>query len=135
MQKLESYGWRSEVRLNLGVNKRPGPIDSIFQSNKNNLYALEWETGNISSSHRALNKMVIGLMAGELFCGFLVLPSRKMYDFLTDRVGNFQELEPYFPVWRRSDIRGKLVIIEIEHEAESIEVPKIKKGTDGRALI
>jgi len=30
----------------------------------------------------------------------LVLPSRKLYPYLTDRIGNYEELEPYFDVWR-----------------------------------
>jgi hypothetical protein len=98
-------------------------------------FAVEWETGNISSSHRALNKMAVGLIEKVIEGGILILPSRDMYYFLTDRVGNFSELEPYFPVWKNLNIsEGVLAIIEIEHDAISMEVSPIKKGTDGRAL-
>ena len=63
------------------------------------------------------------------------MPTRKMYRYLTDRVGNFQELEPYFPLWRALKVKeGLLGIIAVEHDAVSLDVPRIEKGTDGRAL-
>jgi hypothetical protein len=66
----------------------------------------------------------------------LVIPSRKLYPYLTDRIGNYEELEPYFDVWRSVLIRdGLLAIFVIEHDQEDNNVPKIPKGTDGRALI
>jgi hypothetical protein len=61
-----------------------------------------------------------------------------MYKYLTDRIGNFPELQPYFPLWRslNATIReGVLEIIAIEHDATSADVPRITKGTDGRALV
>jgi hypothetical protein len=98
-------------------------------------FAIEWETGNISSSHRALNKMAVGLLDGMLVGGILILPSRDMYRYLTDRIGNYAEIEPYFPVWKNLQIQeGVLAVIEIEHDALSVDVPPIRKGTDGRAL-
>ena len=79
--------------------------------------------------------MAVGLIEKVIEGGILILPSRDMYYFLTDRVGNFAELEPYFPVWKNLNIsEGVLAIIEIEHDAISMDVPPIKKGTDGRAL-
>jgi hypothetical protein len=58
-----------------------------------------------------------------------------MYKYLTDRVGNFPELEPYFPLWQALKVEeGLLTIIAIEHDAVSQSVPRIPKGTDGRAL-
>jgi len=54
---------------------------------------------------------------------------------LTDRVGNFAEIEPYFNIWKNLKIsKGLLAVIEIEHDALSKDVPPITKGTDGRAL-
>jgi hypothetical protein len=54
---------------------------------------------------------------------------------LTDRIGNFAEIEPYFPVWKNLNISsGVLGVIEIEHDDLSLDVPPIRKGTDGRAL-
>jgi len=137
MKNLHEHGWLLEHRLDVGVTTtKPGPIDATFSFN-NSYIALEWETGNISSSHRAINKMVSGLIKGSLTCGILVLPSREMYNYLTDRVGNFRELEPYFPVWKYANYqidKGALIIYEIEHDEISSEIPPLKKGTDGRAL-
>ncbi len=97
--------------------------------------AIEWETGNISSTHRALNKMALGLVKNILSAGVLVLPSRELYRYLTDRIGNFDEIEPYIELWKSLNLNsGILIIIVIEHDEESIEVKKIPKGTDGRAL-
>jgi hypothetical protein len=66
---------------------------------------------------------------------FLVVPSNRLKVFLTDRIGNIGELAPYFPLWRNlTGIRGALRIVVVEHDAESFDVLKIPKGTDGRAL-
>lgn len=57
--------------------------------------AIEWETGNISSSHRSMNKLGIALMGGVIQIGVLIVPSRDLYDHLTDRIGNIGELSGY----------------------------------------
>jgi len=61
-----------------------------------------------------------------------------MYDYLTDRVGNFRELCPYFDVWKKANYEmeeGYLAVVEIEHDGLTAdEKYLIKKGTDGRAL-
>lgn len=132
---LAAQGWVPENRLDIENASRPGPIDATFQVGKAH-FAVEWETGNISSSHRALNKMVIGLLRKKLVGGVLVLPTRKLYRYLTDRIGNYAELEPYFDVWRSVSCReGFLAVVAIEHDSESFEVNPIPKGTDGRALL
>jgi hypothetical protein len=73
------------------------------------------------------------------YCGFhwdAPLPSRKLYPYLTDRIGNYEELEPYFDVWRSVNINeGFLAIFVVEHDTVDSSVPQITKGTDGRALI
>jgi hypothetical protein len=137
MAYLESMGWGLETRVDIATVKRPGPIDATIQI-KDRLFAVEWETGNISSSHRAVNKMALGLIKKSLIGGILILPTREMYQYLTDRVGNYEELEPYFPVWRTLALsieEGLLGIIAIEHDGISKDIPRIPKGTDGRALI
>jgi hypothetical protein len=135
MEHLSQHKWELEKRMEIASRKKPGKIDAVKAISDGRFFAVEWETGNISSSHRALNKMAVGLLDGILVCGVLVLPSRKMYQYLTDRVGNFQEIQPYFPVWRNLSIAdGLLAVIEIEHDAVSLDVSQIKKGTDGRAL-
>lgn len=135
--RLSNHGWRLEHKLDMGHTNRPGPIDATYEI-ASKFFAVEWETGNISSSHRAINKLVMGILNQQLIGGVLILPSRDMYTYLTDRVGNFKELEPYFPVWERSVYpitEGYLAVIEIEHDDVSNNVPKIEKGTDGRALV
>lgn len=134
MADLKKQGWSIETRFSPTAERRPGPIDATC-SEKGKLLCLEWETGNISSSHRALNKMALGLITGEFIGGVLIIPSRAMYFYLTDRIGNYAEIEPYFPVWQSLNVHeGILAVIEIEHDAISAEVPHIRKGTDGRAL-
>lgn len=134
MADLKQFGWNLETRFSPTKEKRPGPIDATCLE-KGKLLCLEWETGNVSSSHRAINKMALGLITGEFIGGVLIIPSRAMYFYLTDRIGNFAEIEPYFPVWQALNISdGVLAVIEIEHDALSIDVPHIQKGTDGRAL-
>ena len=83
-----------------------------------------------------MNKMALGVTAGWLSGGILVLSSRSLAQYLTDRIGNYPELEPYFPLW--SAVRANnafLGVIEVEHDRTSTKVRRISKGTDGRALI
>lgn len=130
----DKFGWSLETSINYAT-RSPGKIDATKAIDQH-LFALEWETGNISSSHRAVNKMVLGLLRGVFLGTVLVLPSRKLYPYLTDRIGNYEELEPYFDVWRSVSIQdGFLAIFVIEHDQIDINVPTIIKGTDGRALI
>ena len=135
MQSLIDCGWHLERRMAIASRLRPGKIDAVKNLQAGRCFAVEWETGNVSSSHRALNKMAIGLMDGILLGGVLIVPSREMYFHLTDRIGNYPEIEPYFPVWRDVSItEGVLAVVVVEHDALSTDVPMIKKGTDGRAL-
>ncbi|MEC4817652.1 MAG: restriction endonuclease [Scytonema sp. PMC 1069.18] len=130
----ENFGWQLETKITYAT-KSPGRVDATKALN-GHLFALEWETGNISSSHRAVNKLVLGLLRGIFLGSALILPSRKLYFYLTDRIGNYEELEPYFDVWRAVNINeGFLAVFVVEHDAVDKEVPRITKGTDGRALI
>lgn len=134
IEHLESLGWKSESRV---PGSNLGPLDAIFTNASKENFALEWETGNISSSHRAVNKLISEMLDGRLQGGFLVLPSKDFYNYLTDRVGNFPELEPYFNVWSAHKLTLKnnyLAIIEIEYDELDEQSPLIAKGTDGRAL-
>jgi hypothetical protein len=134
MQALKKEGWALEVGLDLATRRSPGKLDAVKQT-RHGPFAVEWETGNISSSHRALNKMAIGLLHGKLSGGMLVVPSRNLYRYLTDRIGNFSELEPYLDLWRSIPCsEGVLGLLVVEHDGTSTKVRKITKGTDGRAL-
>lgn len=126
---LKKKGW------NVFEKSNPYRLDATKGLKSGRLLGLEWETGNISSSHRAINRILRGQLEGKLDCGILVVPTRHMYRYLTDRIGNLGELEPYFPLWRSMRTKGSLAIIAIEHDGVSADVPRIKKGTDGRALI
>ncbi|MEH7574428.1 hypothetical protein [Cytobacillus firmus] len=132
--KLNELGWKDE-KLVVDPNLKKRKIDTTKELSTGKYFGVEWETGNISSSHRAINRLLKGMHEGVLEGGVLVLPSRKMYNYLTDRVGNFKELEPYFEVMSDSTAPGILLIIEIEHDGVRDDIPSIKKGTDGRALI
>lgn len=135
MTALYDLGWRHEKRMSIVVNTGPGPVDAVKTLPDSRQFVLEWETGNVSSSHRALNKIATGLLEGVIVGGILIVPSRKMYYWLTDRIGNFREIEPYFPMWRDVTVdEGVLAVIEVEHDGTSQDVPRILKGTDGRAL-
>src|SRR5258706_5674777 len=124
MANLKRLGWDLELER----------IDATKEVGKGVRFAVEWETGNISSSHRAMNKMAHGLLKGALVGGILILPTKKMAAYLTDRVGNYEELIGYFPVWAALPVKnGLLGVISIEHDGVSKNVARIPKGTDGRA--
>ena len=136
MVQLESMGWKLEQNIDIATLRKPGPIDAVLET-PHGLFAVEWETGNISSSHRSVNKMALGIMKGVLIGGALILPTKKMAAFLTDRIGNFEELEPYFALWQAVAGHveaGLLEIVAIEHDTIGYNVPRIPKATDGRAL-
>lgn len=135
MKYLSASGWDLETKIDIATLKQPGPIDATYKVGQK-LFCVEWETGNISSSHRALNKMALGIIKDMLIGGILILPTRKMYKYLTDRVGNFPEIEPYFDLWRSLNVtKGFLAVLAIEHDGVSDQVPRIPKGTDGRSLV
>ena len=134
MLELASQGWMLEQRLAVTSVNRPGKLDAVLYTSYGPV-ALEWETGNISSSHRALNKMALGLMKGLLAAGILVVPSASLAQYLTDRVGNYPELIPYLELWKAIPCKaGVLEIFVIEHDGTSTDVARIPKGTSGRAL-
>jgi hypothetical protein len=135
VEKLKALGWQDEcLPTTLGSVLDCGELDAM-KLTPAGCIAFEWETGNISSSHRAINKLLLTLREGGLLGGFLVVPSRALYQYLTDRIGNIAELKPYFSLWK--SIRGAaggLRIVVVEHDAESFDVPKIPKGRAGNAM-
>jgi len=134
LEQLKVAAWKLEEPLDIAAVHRPGKIDAILYSASGQV-AVEWETGNISSSHRAMNKMALGLLKRKLVAGILIVPSRKLYAFLTDRVGNWDELAPYVDLWKSVPVEnGVLEIVVVEHDETSTSVPRIPKGTDGRAI-
>jgi hypothetical protein len=137
---LSRAGWQLEARAGRGKGKgsHPGAFDCHYAFNTNlKPFVIEWETGNISSSHRAINRIALGILKGWISGGILVVPSENLAQYLTDRIGNEPELRPYVPLWKKWETLADvsyLGIITIEHDSLSKAVPKIPKGTDGRAL-
>lgn len=115
-----------------------GGFDLVTQGADGTNIAIEWETGNISSSHRSMNKLAIALGAGIIQVGVLILPSRLLYEHLTDRIGNIGELSGYLSMWEglKSNVeRGLLAITVVEHDelTDDEAFPFLKVGMDGRA--
>jgi len=130
---LRDRGWAIEGRAKNALNQGLGGFDAVLPGPQKPI-VVEWETGNISSSHRSMNKLTILLSCGIISAGVLVVPSRRLYRYLTDRIGNIKELEPYFGLWKSVPCEsGVLEIVVIEQDAESTDVPRIPKTTDGRA--
>lgn len=130
LQSLARSEWATTDHIN------PDRFDAVRFLDDGRFLAVEWETGNISSSHRALNRMLLAHLGNDLLGGMLVLPSRRLYKYLTDRVGNYEELSRYFPVWEAQEWEeGAVLVIAIEHDREDPSTPRIEKGTDGRALL
>ncbi len=134
MQALKRAGWKTESLPDIeSPVLGTGDLDALKLTAEGYI-AFEWETGNISSSHRALNKLFLAMQETKILGSFLVVPSNDMKQYLTDRIGNIGELKPYFPLWRNlTGIDGVLRIIVVEHDKTSFDVPRIPKGTDGRA--
>lgn len=115
-----------------------GGFDFVSKGEEGHRIAIEWETGNISSSHRSMNKLALALANGALEIGVLIVPSRSLYQHLTDRIGNIGELSGYLPMWESLKYtvnRGLLAITVVEHDALTDEVafPYLPLGNDGRA--
>ncbi|MFI4990579.1 MAG: restriction endonuclease [Solirubrobacterales bacterium] len=136
--RLQELGWRIEDLPPLASNVlHPGDLDALVVRD-GHYVAFEWETGNISSSHRALNKLVLGLIHGAVMGCILVVPSRALYPYLTERIGNMAELRPYLPLWSAATAKLKtatLRIYAVEQDQVDEDAPLIPKGTDGRARI
>lgn len=127
---LKPKGWITTDR------KNPERFDAV-KYHKEDYIGVEWETGNISSSHRAINRFLLAHETGKCHVGLLVLPTRNLAKYLTDRVGNFEELAHYFPVWRscaKTWVRGAVWVLAVEHDRVDHNSPRIVKGTNGRSL-
>lgn len=127
---MESY--REPITSNFGG------FDFVTTAPNGTKIAIEWETGNISSSHRSVNKLVIALSNGIIQVGVLILPSRDLYEHLTDRIGNIGELSGYLSMWESMGAnvtRGLLAITVVEHDelTDDSDFPYLPSGNDGRA--
>lgn len=133
--ELKKREWTIEGPAKNLLGQNLGDFDAVIAGPEGFIVA-EWETGNISSSHRSMNKLTMLVADKVIAAGVLIVPSRNLYIYLTDRIGNYRELEPYLGLWKSVPCKsGVLEIVVIEHDAESKDVAKIPKGTDGRARI
>lgn len=115
-----------------------GGFDFATRGSDGTRIAIEWETGNISSSHRSINKLALALINGIIDIGVLIVPSRDLYEHLTDRTGNIGELSGYLSLWEgtKSTVeRGLLAISVVEHDelTDDENFPYLTVGNDGRA--
>lgn len=130
---LNEGGWKAQYPWPIDESSKPGRMDAAFESSHGTV-AFEWETGNVSSSHRSINKICLGFYLGALAGGIVALPSNRLAKFLTDRVGNIGEIERYFPLWQNTPCtQGVLEIMVIEHDHEDPDIDPIEKKKTGRA--
>lgn len=125
----EIYNWYREKPLDV-LTKKGGPIDvykSFEDENSRFNVGIEFETGNISSAHRAMNKLSLGVHNGELHLAVLMMPMRTLSYYLTDRVSNYEELEPYFSLVANIPF----IMIGFDVENYSLEATYLPKGKDG----
>ena len=140
---LKEYPGKRDVRLDDAdwsevFHDKVGDFDFFTELPNGVRCVIEWETGNISSSHRSMNKLCLVMLAGLVDIGVVILPSRELYAHLTDRIGNWMELSPYLPLWHRIGQgmdRGLLAVTVVEHDGltDDQAIPYIKPGTDGRS--
>jgi hypothetical protein len=127
VENLLARGWTPEHPFPLRIENSASQLGAMDAGkvfgDDGDFCAVEWETGNISSSHRALNKLSLGLIKESICLGVLVVPTVELARYLTDRVGNLRELVPYFYLWSTLKVpKGYLEIIAVP------------KGTDGRSI-
>lgn len=113
--------------------KKGGPINLYKEfseygdSEENFNVGVEFETGNIASAHRSINKLRVGITIKELDLAMLILPIKSLSFYLTDRVANYEELEPYFIII--NDL--PFIVIGFDADEYSPVVPLLPKGRDG----
>ena len=76
-----------------------------------------------------MNKLTMLLSNGIIAAGTLVVPSRKLYVYLT--VVSALELEPYLELWKSVPCGTGVLIVVIER-IRGLDVPSFE-GTAGRA--
>lgn len=128
----DTYNWFREKPLHVlkHEKKKGGPIDVYkeFRSEADvKCVGLEFETGNISSAHRSFSKLLIGLNRKELDLALILMPVKELSYYLTDRVANYEELEPYF----ENAKDNAFIFIGFNADAFDNSVPIIPKGSDG----
>lgn len=131
MKHLKLNQWVGGVRI--GEGSESGPVDAI--KTVGNLRAcFEWETGNIASSCRALLKIMDGLAFGIIDVGFIVVSSKDLARFLTDRIGQYEEFKWSLRMLPRLFKYGHIEIIVMEFDELDTRVPFIPKQACGNGV-
>ncbi len=73
---LQSRSWRTEQRVKILDQGSSGKVDALKDFSDGTTFVVEWETGNVSSSHRALNKIVVALKEDNCY-GHLLVKTRR----------------------------------------------------------
>jgi hypothetical protein len=103
----------------------PGNLDAL-RILKAGLIGFKWAIGDIASSHRTINKLLLAIQTGGLLGVFLIVKSDSFKSFLGDRIWNFGELRPYLPLWSSIPIKEGVLRIEVvEHDAKNPDKPRI----------
>lgn len=128
----EEFAWFREKPLLYFRDdaQKGGPID-VYKEFVTDVetfkVGLEFETGNISSAHRSVNKLRVGIEKRELDLAILMMPIKQMSFYLTDRVSNYEELEPYFCLLDEIPF----VVFGFDADEYSLTAPLLPKGKDG----
>lgn len=123
----EGHGWFREKPLPYLVEaKKGGPID-VYNEFDAFKVGIEFETGNISSAHRAMNKLCVGIRHQDIDMGVLMLSVKALSYYLTDRVSNYEELEPYFVLLDDYPF----IVIGFDADEYDDTAPILPKGKDG----
>lgn len=125
----EQYEWFREKPLD-SFSEKGGPIDvykEFYNESSVLRVGLEFETGNISSAHRSMNKLAIGIVNNDIDFAALIMPVHNLSYYLTDRVSNYEELEPYFSLVNNSTF----IFLGFDAEDYNSSYPILPKGKDG----
>jgi hypothetical protein len=131
--KAHNSKWEVQWSPPGGLAKKVGDFDVAYPVGQQH-FVVEWETGNISSTHRSLNRIALGILQGSIVGGAVVLSSGLLYPYLTDRIGNFDEIHPYFDVYAKLSFADGLIgMLVVEHDHTDLKVALMPKGKSGMA--
>lgn len=134
--ELQQLGWRRQHPIKKSGTRGFGPVDMV-RDTAAGLFGMEWETGNISSLHRSLNKLCWLISQGTVIAGTSIVASGALYPYLTDRIASYPEIAAYVPFFAHylRDVDTVLAIVVVEHDRLDTSAPLITKGIDGMALL
>lgn len=139
-RNMEELGWDSEKSFWSKSVDGPGPVDFAMQLSDGTWFCVEWETGNKSSTNRAVEKLQLGMTDNIISGGILVVAEEEFQKHCTSGIGSFELCKHYIRKWRRHQDGDFFAIIgftydeliDFNHpEYDTFEF--IPKGKDGHA--